>query len=142
PPTTGPDADPEPAYDKPPPKKNRSYFSLGMGEGSAKDIEEWQHGPSYRAFIDQDLIVATTDLKSVAEALDVIAGKTPSLAKEDPHSFKENFPAGVMVAGAGVTADFGRTDEAAANSKGGTTQPSMVSTSKTGGFGLDLFGSF
>jgi hypothetical protein len=114
-----------------------------VGIGTGGDVMTWLKGPSYAAFVGNDLIVLTADLHTMAVALDVLNGKKPSLANQDPHGIKINPVRGSIMAGAGFTAVFKAANvDDPANGPGSTTQPMKVSESTTGGFGLDLFGSF
>lgn len=140
--TTNPSGEQEPES-TPPKKRNNSTLWLGMGDGV--DIKLWTQGPSYRAYVGQGMIVATTDLKSMADALDVLNGKKPSLATHDPGRLKSPPRQGVMIVGAGLTAGFtaDNREEATTNPswyQGPTTRPAAPANPT--GFGLDLFGSF
>jgi hypothetical protein len=106
---------------------------LGIGFGSEEFGERWQNGPSYTAFVGNNLIVVTTDLPSMAEALDVLNGKKPSLVQQDIHGLKVDVPPGVILHGAGMTASLSTGDLAAA-----ATQPAG---NNGGSFGMDMFGS-
>ena len=112
-------------------------LSIGIG-GAAFN------GSFYTAYVGQDLIVMTIDLPAMAEALDVLDAKRPSLATEDPHGLKAAAPPGLIMIGAGLSAQWTggnvaghdqRTDDEA----GATTRPVKVADRD---FDLDLFGSF
>lgn len=116
-------------------------FSIGLGIGGANSRF---HGAFYTAYVGQDLIVMTLDLPAMAEALDVLNAKKPSLAKEDPHALKADAPPRVIVIGAGLSAQWtggnlvGR-DKIAEDKTSSATRPVRIANSD---FGLDLFGSF
>jgi hypothetical protein len=117
----------------------QNQLSIGIG-GSASRF----HGAFYTAYVGQNLIVTTLDLPAMAEELDVLNGKKPSLAKEDPHGLKADAPPGVIVIGAGLSAQWtggnlAEPDKSADDKAGATTRPVSVANSD---FGMDLFGSF
>ncbi len=116
-----------------------NQLSIGIG-GSASRF----HGAFYTAYVGQGLIVTTLDLPAMAEELDVLNAKRPSLAKEDPHGLKVDTPSGVIVVGAGLSAQWTGgnlpgPDTSADYKPGATTRPVSVANSD---FGMDLFGSF
>jgi hypothetical protein len=99
--------------------------------------QNFNKGPVYTAFVSQDCIVIAGDLPSMADALDVIQGRKPSLAQQDPQGLKIKQPPGVILLGAGLTAEFSK------ENTGSTTQPAVsANVGGGGGFGLDMFGSF
>ena len=125
-----------------PAQESRGY--LGIGLGGSEDYRRSWNGSFYTAYVGQDLIVVALDLPSMAEALDVLDAKKPSLAKEDPHGLKLEPPPGVIVVGAGLSAEWtggnlGGHDNLSDDKAGSTTRPVRVANSD---FGLDLFGSF
>jgi hypothetical protein len=114
-------------------------INVGLGiEGSHSRF----HGAFYTAYIGQDLIVTALELPAMAEALDVINGKKPSLAQENPHDLRVEAPRGVFFIGTGLSAEWvggnigigGKLPEDKS-----TTRPMRVANSD---FGMDLFGSF
>jgi hypothetical protein len=122
--------------------KTSGQFSLGLGDETGPSGKSFSAGPCYTAFVSQDLIVFAGDLPSMSNALDVIAGKKPSLATQDPQGLKMPSPPGVFMMGAGMTAQYSK--EKADGTLGpasSTTQPAKT-RDLGGGFGLDMFGSF
>jgi hypothetical protein len=115
--------------------ETRNQISIGIGGATASRF----HGAFYTAYVGQDLIVVAMDLPSMAEALDVIDGKKPSLQKEDPHELKAQAPPGVIAVGAGLSAYWTGGNLEAGDKSNSTTRPVRVANSD---FGLDLFGSF
>jgi len=110
-------------------------FGIGLGREDPLEIQRLMIGPVYTAFIGQDFAIATTDLPSMAHALDVVHGKKPSLANQDPQGLKAQVPPGAIIHGAGLTAElnadkFSQQGEKTVAGNGGS------------GFGFDLFGSF
>jgi hypothetical protein len=114
-------------------------MSVGLGTGGGHSRF---HGAFYTSYVGQDLIVAALDLPAMAEALDVFHAKKPSLAKEDSHGLKIDGPPGVIVVGAGLSAEWWASNleshDKVADYKP-TTRPVTVASSD---FGMDLFGSF
>jgi hypothetical protein len=114
-------------------------FTIGLGGSGARF-----HGAFYTAYVGQDLIITALDLPTMAEALDVLHGKRPSLAQQDPQGLKANAPPGVIIIGAGLSAEWtggnlsGR-DKTTGDQAASTTRPVRVANSD---FGMDLFGSF
>jgi hypothetical protein len=117
------------------PQPKHTHLSIGLGTGQSAD--NLFSGHPYIAFIGSDLIVVATDLPTMAAALDVLSGKKPSLEKEDPQGLKADLPAGVVVVGAGLTAEL----DANNSDDHGTTRPVKVAAKGPSNFGLDLFGS-
>jgi hypothetical protein len=131
-----------------PPVKSRypMRLELGLGNESGKFNNLFQ-GPSYIAFAGQDNFVFATDLPSMAEALDVLAGRKPSLASKDAQGLKVDEPPGVVFSGSGCTAEWegdntDGNDNPSDNAPGGTTRPVKIADSGPGGFGLNMFGAF
>ncbi len=127
---------------EPPIEKTSSSISIGLGQGGRG--LDFSKGPCYTTVIGQDLIVVAGDLPSIANAIDVMQGKKPSLAQQDPQKLKVEAPRGVMVLGAGLTAGFykkntDKPDKHAANEIDGARVTPKDDGDK--GFGLDLFGS-
>ena len=121
-------------------EKNHTRLQLGLDMGGKSN--DFEKGHPYVSFVGNDLIVATIDLPSMANALDVLDGKKPSLSKEDPKGLKSELPQGVIVMGAGLNAEL---DTDAADSAGNTSAakpPVKIADRGAGSFGLDLFGSF
>jgi hypothetical protein len=116
-------------------KKPSGFVSVGLG--SNEMMENFNKGPAYTAVVGQDCIIIAGDLPSMANALDVIQGRKPSLAHQDPQGLKIKPPPGVMFLGAGLTAQISK------ENAGSTTQPAAATDlGHGGGFGLDMFGSF
>ena len=59
-------------------------------------------GPLYVAFVQPDIMIIATDLPFMARALDVLDGKQPSLATQDPLGLKLRATPGAMVEAAGI----------------------------------------
>jgi hypothetical protein len=116
------------------PKRTTVSIGLGEGPGDAPDARPLS-GAIYTAFVGDGLAVAAEDLPTMALALDVIAGRKPSLAQDDPHHLRVDAPPGVFLVGAGLQAMLSGDSTAA-------TQPAVVSKPDAGGFKFDLFGSF
>ncbi len=114
-----------------PPKSTRIELGIGDEQTSTRWFER---GPFYVAFYGNDLIVLTGDIPSMAAALDVLHGKMPSLATNDPQSLKMDIPPGAIMVGAGAMASF------STDGKGSATQPTEANTAG-GAFGLNLAGS-
>jgi hypothetical protein len=132
------------------PTRPGNTFTLGF-DSANPDID--MNGPSYLAFVGQDLVVCAADLRAIADAIDVLHGKSPSLAKEDPKGLKLEARPGVIVSGTGLSAqwtggnvdpfDSHNSDNAGSARKiVSTTRPVKIADAGSGGFGLDLFGSF
>jgi hypothetical protein len=111
-----------------------------MGLGGGDWMQNILNGPTYTAFVGQDLLIITTDVPSMAHALDVLAGKQPSLAKQDPKKLKFDGPSGVLALGAGLKAgvNVDHSDDKSGAKKG---RP-PVDKPDAGQFGIDFFGSF
>jgi hypothetical protein len=121
--------------------KNTGQFTLGIGSEDGPSGKNLSNGPCFTAFVDKNLIVFAGDLPSMSNALDVIAGKKPSLATEDPQGLKMSPPPGVFGMGAGMTATYSK--ENADGTNGLTASTQLAKTRDAGGgFGLDMFGSF
>jgi hypothetical protein len=110
-------------------------FGIGLGREDPLEIQRLMLGPVYTAFIGQDFAIATTDLPSMAHALDVLHDKKPSLAKQDPQGLKADVPPGVIFQGAGLTAELNADNLSHQGEK-------TVAENGGSGFGFDLFGSF
>jgi hypothetical protein len=105
---------------------------IGFAAGDPEEIQHLMNGPLFVAFVGEDFVVATTDLPTMAHALDALNGKRPSLAKQDPKGLKADPPPGAILQGAGFTAGINANNvDQQENQSGGAT-----------GGGLDLFGSF
>jgi hypothetical protein len=113
----------------------RNQLSIGLGGATASRF----HGAFYTAYVGQNLIVIAMDLPSMADALDVIDGKKPSLQKEDPHELKAQAPPGAIAVGAGLSAHWTGGNLDPGDKSNSTTRPVRVANSD---FGLDLFASF
>lgn len=116
-----------------------SQLSIGLGTSQSRF-----HGAFYTAYVGQDLIVTALDLPAMAEAMDVLSDKKPSLAKEDPRGLKGPIATGVIIVGAGLSAEWAggnlpEHDAALHDRSGPATRPLKVGG---GNFDLDLFGSF
>ena len=116
------------------PVPRRSTLQIGLGGGPNDVFPGVSPGASYAAIIGPDMVVAAIDLPAMATALDVLAGRRPSLAQEDTHHLKMEWPAGVICAGAGIQAELRGGDP--------TTEPTLTATNPRGNFKLDLIGSF
>jgi len=120
------------------PRPRSGSLTIGLGGGGARF-----HGAFYTAYVGQDLIVTALDLPAMAEALDVLHGKRPSLAQQDPHGLKADAPPGVIIIGAGLSAEWTGGNlsgpDGAVPDQAATTRPVRVANSD---FGMDLFGSF
>jgi len=114
-----------------PPPTHRAMLSLGFGGGSGAD-DKWVADDVCTAIVGSDLLVGTTNLRSMALALDVLAGRKASLAKSDPHDLKGNVPAGAFICGTGLTANV---------QTASTTQPADIVNPDSGNIGLSMFGS-
>jgi hypothetical protein len=112
-----------------PAKGSEGSFRLGLGNGQIT----LDKGPCYIAFVGQDSIVIAGDIPSMAQALSVMQGNTPSLATQDPQSLKVDAPPGAIMVGAGIMASFSQNNTGAA---GGAAQ----SANNAAGLGFD-FGS-
>jgi hypothetical protein len=109
-------------------------FSIGLGASDDTSTRWFERGPFYVAFFEPDVIVLTGDVPSMAAALDVLRGKKPSLATQDPNGLKMDVPAGAIMVAAGAMASFSTARNSSA------TQP--AETEAVGGaFGLNLAGS-
>lgn len=114
-----------------------SHISLGL-EGPPSQF----HGAFYTAYVGTDLIVLTTDLPAMAEAIDVLQGSKPSLAQQDPQGMKAKPDPGVIAVGAGGLlsgqwSGINLNESHARGSRGNaTTGPVNRNDS---GFGLNLF---
>jgi len=145
-PTTAPTPTTTPAPTLP--RVNRNFFTLGFPGFEGKDSDWLTQGPLYGAFVGNEQIVVANNLSSMARALDVLAGRRPSLAKVDPQGLKADAPPGTYLSGVGLTAAFGAGDGAAdaAATAGATTKPAgktagAVSSELGPGVQLALFGS-
>ena len=80
----------------------------------------------------------------MALAVDVIAGKKPSLAQSDPHDLKGTVPPGTIFCGSGLTANLqgANIDAPIDTAPGSATQPAASASPTSGNFGLAMFGSF
>jgi hypothetical protein len=118
-------------------------FSLGLGGDLGVD-PKFIADDTYTTIIGPDLLVGTTDLHSMALALDVLQGKKPSLAQSDPHDLKGAVPTGAIFCGSGLTANLegANIDAPIDTAPGSATQPSSTASPASGNFGLSLFGSF
>jgi hypothetical protein len=130
----------KPSKSDAPAQESRGYFGVGLGG----DYRRSWNGSFYTAYVGPDLIVTALDLHAMAGALDVLNGKKPSLAKEDPHGLKTEAPPGVIIIGAGLSANWAGGnlaghDNLSDERAGATTRPVTVADSD---FGMDLFGSF
>jgi hypothetical protein len=118
----------------------RNTFSLGLGIGKINDPFR---GPVYVAFVGQDLLVASGDIRGMADALDVLDGRRPSLAKEDPKGLKIDAPKGAIFVGAGLTANLqGNTDEKNKEKTAADSSRQPLAHDARSGFGFDFLGSF
>jgi hypothetical protein len=121
---------------RPQPQESPTEPQMNVGIGVDPDeIRRMMNGPVYTAFVGQDFAVATTDLPSMAHALNVVQGKKPSLANQDPHGLKADMPPGVILQGAGLMAEIN-----AENLNHPAKQPD--DSTDGSGFGLDLIGTF
>lgn len=118
----------------------RNSFSLGMGMGKTNDPFR---GPVYVAFVGQDLLVASGEIRGIADALDVLDGRKPSLAKQDPNGLKIDVPKGAIFVGAGLTANLqGNTDEKNKEKTGADSSRPPLAHDASSGFKFDFLGSF
>jgi hypothetical protein len=126
-----------------PTRNSSSKLSIGLGLGSGTGLIDPGKGPSYTAFIGQDLIVVAGDLPSIAREIDVIQGKRPSLAQQDPQGLKIDAPPGVMFLGAGLTAAISKDNpkDGDNHTTGRDAKPDKPDDFASRGFGLNLFGS-
>ena len=108
-------------------------FTLGLDDSSWNPLR----GPSYTAFVGDDLMVIAGDLRAIAAGMDVLQGRRPSLANQDEHNLKSDVPAGAIIVGAGVTANFRGAVGEAPKDGNATTQPAVAQ--KSGSSGLNLF---
>ncbi len=143
-----PDEAPLPPATRPaaPVKKPSSEFVIGLGSDTGENPFVHKK-PSYTAFVGQDLIVIAPDFPAIANALDVIHGKKPSLAQQDPQGLKVDAPPGVWLVGAGLTAEYSKENAAKGNHHTADATGNAPPDAKAGdlsekGFGFDLFGSF
>jgi hypothetical protein len=118
-----------------------SLFSIGLGDDPA--APDPNNGPSYTAFVGQDLVVMAGDLPAIAGGLDVMQGKKISLAQQDPQGLKVEDLPGVMLVGAGLTANYSK-DDSDASSKHSADRPdaNAARTELGGSIRFDMFGSF
>lgn len=119
------------------PTQHRGTFSLGLGSGKSDPFR----GPMYVAFVSH-MVVVTADIRTMADCLDVLDGRKPSLAKNDPKALKTEIPAGAMFIGVGLTANLqGNTDQNDKAASGqGAARPAVHDYG--GGFDLNFLGSF
>ena len=85
------------------------------------------------------------NLPSIANALDVIHGKKPSLAQQNPEGLRSECPAGGHGRVHGLTTTYSKENADKPNNHIAGQRHSADQPAKTGdiaeGFGLDLFGS-
>ena len=121
-----------------PPEKNppdhplHNRFIIGLGDSEV--AIDPNKAPAYVAFVGPDLMVISGDLPSIGHALDVLHGKHPSLAQQDPNAIKMNPPPGTFVIATGLSAEFQNQND----DKPTTTQPAPTIG---GALGLDMFGT-
>lgn len=118
-------------------------FTLGLGGELGVD-PKYVADDTYTTIIGPDLLVGTTDLHSMALAVDVLRGKKPSLAQSDPHDLKGTVPPGTIFYGSGLTANLqgANVDAPIDTAPGSATQPAASASPTSGNFGLAIFGSF
>lgn len=121
-----------------PPEDRRTSLTLGMGTGKSDPFR----GPIYVSFVGRDLIVITSDLREMADCLDVLDGRKPSLAREDPKGLKVEPPAGVIFVGVGLTANLHANTHPDGDPAAGQDTHRSPAHDATGGFDLDFLGSF
>jgi hypothetical protein len=141
PPTTR-SAQPEPASE-PSQKRNPYSFALGFdANGPMVDGRPWNPfgGPSYLAFTGNGLLIITSDIRGIAQAIDVLQGAKPSLATQDPLGLKMQPQTGSIVVGAGLTATFRRDDPTGASPA--TAPSTQESTVQDGDLSINLFNPF
>jgi hypothetical protein len=79
---------------------------VSMGFGGQAGIQHWADGTLCVAFLDENLMIAASDLSDMTHAIDVIKGKKSSLAQEDRRGLKSDAPDGTFIQGVGLTAEF------------------------------------
>jgi hypothetical protein len=135
-------AEPE-AVSQPPQKKKPYSFTLGFdANGPMVDGRPWNpfNGPSYLAFTGNGLLIITSDIRGIAQAIDVLKGTKPSLATQDPLGLKMQPQAASIVVGAGLTATFRRDDPSGASPA--TAPSTQESTVQNGDLSINLFNPF
>jgi hypothetical protein len=138
---------PRPAESEPatqPSDKRKPYrFTLGFdANGPLVAGRPWNpfNGPSYLAFTGNGLLIIASDIRGIAQAIDVLQGTKPSLATQDPLGLKMQPQAASIVVGAGLTATFRRDDPSGATP---ATAPSTRESSVTNGdLNINLFNPF
>lgn len=120
------------------PADRRATLSLGLGTGNSDPFR----GPIFVAFVGQGLVVVTSALRDMADCLDVLDGRKPSLAREDPNRLKVEAPAGAVFVGVGLSANL------QADTRQGDDRPARHDAHRhathdaTGGFNLNFLDSF
>jgi hypothetical protein len=137
--------EPPPANEPQPAKRHSMTFAMGLGNGDERMARQLGAGPTYVAFVGDDLIALAGDLPGMAAALDVIRGKRPSLATQDPQGLKIDPHPGDIFVGAGLTAEFTRDNTESKDTLAGRATPTGGKPARAdgeqGSFGINLFGS-
>ena len=116
----------------------RTTFTLGLGTGKGDPL----NGPSYVSFIGPDLLVLDGNIRSMADTLDVLDGRKPSLKKLDPKGLKFDVAQGAFALGAGIRASLQGEEAKKAPAGHAADPPQPTVREPGGGFVFNFLGSF